>query len=289
MSEFLAGRDAHLYDKTDWMIDLVPVYLNIANLPATLTQAKVERMIQEAILVWSRYPKIKLYYAGLTPDEYTAGAITVNYQSSDQLAEWYKDDVNGVCFTRIAGNNVQKGNKWTAGCRIYINADNRPFNDKYGQATMTHEFGHACGINGHNSHWGDCMYRSSLGNHALKHSIDMLDAIDPHFAILHSDLTISCPIVALGDGTTKFVELVPLPQKNPFDRHSWTIGKAQSWEIVPESKGVTEVSGILPQAFEGRDCLRVTLNEVRSVDYPTMKVMMLFTLDDSKLHLEFAG
>lgn len=289
MSEFLAGRDAHLYDKTDWMIDLVPVYLNIANLPATLTQAKVERMIQEAILVWSRYPKIKLYYAGLTPDEYTAGAITVNYQSSAQLAEWYRDDVNGVCFTRTAGNNVQKGNKWTEGCRIYINADNRPFDDKYGQSTMTHEFGHACGINGHNNHWGDCMWRNSLGRHALKPSVDMLDAVDASFAILHSDLTISCPIVALGDGTTQFVELVPEPQKTPFDRHSWTIGNAQPWEIVPECTGVAEVSEIIPQAFEGRDCLRVTLSEVRSVDFPTMKVQLLFTLDDSKLHLEFAG
>ena len=282
MSEFLAGRDAGQYDKTDWDISRVPVYLNAENLPRDVPQHEAERMVHESLLSWSRY-STEFYYAGTTPDEYSAGAVTINYQRGAQLAEWYRDDVNGVCFTRTKGQNLQKGNKWVEGCRIYINSDNRPIADHNALATITHELGHSCGIHGHNDKWGSVMYRSSMGNfRPTIHDLQMLDRFNPDFVQLHGDMSLSCPIVALGDGTKQFIHLLPASE-NPL-KHSWKIGTHHIWD-APASDLIRQ--GEVTE-FEGRPAVRIYLDDVRGIDI-NCRAQLLFTPDDGRLHLEYAG
>lgn len=288
--EYIAGKEAHLYDDTDWDIDTVPVYLNPANLPLSIPLHEAERMVQEAISCWSWY-FVEFYYAGISHHEYTPGAVTVNWQNGEQLASWYKDSVNGVCFTRIKGQNVQKGNRFTEGCRIYINTDRRNGTDRYTQATLNHEVGHSCGIAGHNSHFGTLMYRSSMGSDLSCWDVEMLDKARRDYAILHDRTRhLAIPNVPIPDPESEmgyvnhFVRLRPVPGKMT----KWKIHDAIPWGAANDDLSQNSVRLGEPSERNGRHGQIIHLDDVRGLlegQKVHIAVDMFFDGEDQTLEL----
>lgn len=277
VEEYIAGRDAHLYDKTDWMQSQVSVYINPANLPPTLPLEEVVRMLQESINCWSRY-SVKFRYKGTTNVEYIPGAIVINWQTEKQLASWYKSTVNGVCFTRTNGDNNEKGNRWVEGCRIYINLDNRWLPDNYTQATLSHELGHACGIHGHNSNYGSLMYRSSMGNtQPTLFDFQMLDDFNPNYTMLHDrNRYLTVPVVPIpdpGSPTGYQIHYVRLRPVNGLAA-KWLIHDAVAWN--PAANEEVQVDGVRlgdPMTRNGRHGQMIHLDDVRGL------------LDGQKVHI----
>lgn len=258
MTSFIAGKDAALFDKSDWDITTIPVYLNPTGLPPTTTVEDAIKMIELACFSWSLRYSHQLKYMGTTTRANEPGAITVNYNSTAQLRQWYGKDVNGLCRYHTKSHN---GTKWIMeSCEIYINGDNRPLPNRFARATIKHEFGHACGIHGHLNQFGCVMNVSSSGYENLTlEDCQMLDRWNPFIVELNEDFSLACPSVHMPDGHRKWLHLNYVG--NGFS-HAWRLSKETAWDS-PDVQTVTLGDVVI---YETQPCVSVGMNDVRSKD-----------------------
>lgn len=278
--QFIAGKDASQYDKSDWAIDEIPVYFNPANMPPTARAEDIEELIRLSCESWSiRYIK-PLIYKGRTNSTVIHNAVVINYQTSQQLAAWYKSEVNGLC--RYHSRNYSTTNKWTLdACEIYINADNRPFADNFAHGTIKHELGHACGIHGHHPKYGNVMSTSSMGRYKLTlEDCQMLDSWNSYTVELHKDYSMSVPVVTLGNGETVWIDLKYTG--NPFS-HVWEIDKEVPWS-AHDAKNVT-LGGL--KEYAGVMCQEIKIKDIAGNGYTTLRADFVFA-PNGKLILEYA-
>ncbi|MAO41151.1 MAG: hypothetical protein CMK70_13420 [Pseudohongiella sp.] len=280
MPTFIAGKDAGKFDKSDWDIEEIPVYLNAQNLPISTGIEQAEDMIRAACFSWSLRYSHTLKYVGITFSKQMSGGVVINYNTTEQLMQWYGKEVNGLCKYHMKHYHQTLG-KWIMdSCEIYINADNRPLPNRFARATIKHELGHACGIHGHNDHWGSVMYTSSMGHDRLTlHDCQMLDEWDPYPVELHPDMGMSVPAVNMQDGRVVWFEL---NYTGSQFIHSWLLGKGQEWN-GPKLDNV--VLGEVKE-FQTQPCQYVRMKKVKSL---TLDVRADFLLaPNGTLILEYA-
>lgn len=280
MVQFIAGKDAHLYDKSDWDIEVIPVYFNPEGLPPFTSDADAVRMVKQACFSWSlRYHGHTLEYQGLTGSTYVPGAITVNYADSVVLRQYYDGEVNGMC--RYFATRQVAG-KWILdGCQIYMNAQHRAFPDRYAQGTMLHEFGHACGIHGHLSNESCVMNTYGMGVDKLTLSdCQMLDNWDPYPNELHPDLSMTCPAVRMPTGEVVWIELEKYGNTLNL---TWNLGYQQAWD-GPELDNVTV--GAENRMWHGQAAQSIYMKRVQSLEMLVTRADLVLCGD--LLYLEYA-
>ena len=278
MPEFIAGRDAQRFDQSDWDIDAIPVFFNPANKPAFATSEAIEELIKHACASWSLRYSHDLVYSGTTTASVIPHAIVINYQSSAQLAQWYKSEVAGLCKYHTKYHN---GTKWILqACEIYVNADNRPFADNFAHGTILHELGHACGIHGHHDTFNHVMSPSSMGRCQLTLAdCQMLDNWDPYPVELHKDLSLSIPVVEFGDGQRRWIDLQYTGNQLT---HTWRIAREIIWDAPPFAN--VELGEVVE--YQTQMCQRIRMHKVVGKDL-AVRADMLFA-PNGNLILEYA-
>ena len=253
---FIAGKDAALYDKSDWSSPQIPVYFNPANCPANVDE--IETIIKHCCASWSLRYSHELKYAGRMNSRLPSYGIVIHYATTEQLLQMYGKEVNGLCKYHA---DLHNNTKWILShCEIYINANNRPLADNYAHGTIMHELGHACGIHGHHEDYGNVMSVSSMGRYKLTlKDCQMLDSWNPYPVELHKDLGMSAPVVTLGDGQSRWMDL---RYTGNGLVHSWTLASEQQWP-APASDNVT-LGGVVE--FYTQMCQVVQMKQVTGLD-----------------------
>ncbi|WP_237133760.1 hypothetical protein [Pseudohongiella sp. O18] len=256
----IAGSDAHKYDKSDWDIAVIPVYLNAQDLPHTVTIEQVEAMIKYACFAWSlRYVGHTLHYKGLYHSVHKPGAVVVTYTTGDVIYNRYGQRTAGLCMYHYRDWN---GKKWVMdSCEVYIDKAARPVADDFALALMMHEFGHVCGIAGHIDEPGHVMSTGRHRNYILTlRDCQALDNWNPYPVALNRDFSLSCPSVDMPDGHHKWVDL---PYTGNHFIHSWEIGRETVWEKQIACNNVT--FGDLVE-HQGQMCQRLHMADVQGLD-----------------------
>ena len=275
---FIAGKDSTQYDFSDWAIDDIPVYLNPINIPVTSNVEDIENMTIECCRSWSLRFKRNLVFFGLTKLKVVMGAIVVNYGSAIDLKKIFDGEVNGLCryYTSVNANNKNT----LEAAEIYINRDYRPNADRFTQAVIMHELGHACEIHGHTNKYGNVMNVSSMGNFKLTlEDCQMLNNWNPYTAELHADKSITIPAVSMPDGSVQWVEL----EYNDYNSllRSWSIDESIKWEGPLLDNVMLGESFV----FHDADAVRVHFKEVSGRDFSGR---VDFALVNNTLFLEYA-